>query len=175
MANNESQPVTPFSGGLRTESAPSVAKCVPDTQRKRCICSDPLCLTLIRRVFDETDSDHVWRKHGGFTEIKFWDDSKPSQKVEALRCAIVLHLKLDSETAKLKIFYVCNIHWPVAMLEAEGTGRRSTPLSSSQAKEMDTKCKYVKRFFDNKNCVGSLLKAEFTDKSLKSKYVKAPR
>jgi len=176
MAHQESQPVTPLSGGPRKESAPFVANSATGSLRKKkiCICPDLQCQTLIRRVFKETDPDHVWRKGGGFTEIKFRDQSKPSEKVEALRRAVVLHLQLDSETAKFKIFYVCNTHWPVAMLEAEGTGHRSTLLTSSEARELDKKCNYNKRFFDNMNCVGTLLKAELTEKSLKSKYVKAP-
>ena len=123
MAHQESQPVTPVSGGPRKASAPFVANSAPGalTDRYICICPDLQCQTLIRRVFKETDPDHVWRKGGGFTVIKFRDQSKPSEKVESLRRAVVLHLQLDSETANFKIFYVCNTHdWPVAMLEAEG-------------------------------------------------------
>ena len=69
MAHYEFQPVTPFTVRPRTETTPSVAKSVPDTSRKQCICRDPQCEVLLHRVFEVTDPNHVWRKGGGLTEM----------------------------------------------------------------------------------------------------------
>ena len=147
MADPPSQAVTPVGAS--------------DTLTRRCICKDPQCPLLLRRVLTETPPDHIWRRGGGFTQIKFRDASKPSPKVEALRRAIVHHLKLDSEESQYKTYFVCNIHWPVAMLEAEGSGLRSTLLSPLEAQQMDARCNYnSNRFVDNRNCFGTLMKTE---------------